>query len=114
MRKTRNVSLVKTNSKDYFILKRSFINLEEDDQYDAIDWQIIPHYYDSKEDAIIGVNTYFALLLINHPIIIDPHELTDNVNLVGVIPVKSSIIKHIVEDGCHYEAIVIEQFNFED
>jgi len=110
----RNVSLIKTESKNYFILKRSFLHLEEDEFYDAVEWQTIPCFYDTEEQAAIGFNTYTALLMINHPILIDPHELSDNINLIGVIPVKSYVIKHIVEDGYHYEAVVIEQFNFED
>jgi hypothetical protein len=114
MRKSRNVSLVKTEPKNYFILKRSMLNLEEDEQYDALDWQMIPVFYENEADALIGIETYTALLMLNHPIITNPYELTDNVNFIGVIPVKSSIIKHIFEDDFHYEAIVIEQFNFED
>lgn len=114
MRKSRNVSLIKTESKNYFVLKRSMINLEDDGQYDAVEWQMVPVFYDTEEQAAIGFNTYTALLMLNHPIMNDPHELSDNVNLIGVIPVKSFIIKHIVEDGYHYEAVVIEQFNFED
>ena len=114
MRKSRNVSLIKSESKNYFILKRSFLNLEEDEFYDATEWQMIPVFYETEEQALIGFNTYTALLMINHPILIDPQELSDNVNLIGVIPVKSFIIKHIVEDGFHYESVVVEQFNFED
>lgn len=99
---------------NYLIIKRSFANLEDDDIYDASDWQTIPIYYDTMDEAMVGLNTYQALLSLSHPVISNPEELWNNINFIGVIPEFQMVLKHIIEDGVYYEAICIEKYSFQD
>lgn len=112
MKSKKEVAIVET--KNYLVLKRSFANLEEDEIYDASDWQMIPCFYDSLAEGMIAINTYVALLSINHPVISNPEELWNNINFIGVIPEFVIVLKHVLDDGVYYEAVCLEKFSFED
>lgn len=99
---------------DYCVIKRGIVSISDDEGLDVFDFQMVPHYYRNLDEAHIGIETYLALLMLDHLVIFNPKEM-HNINLIGVIPIFSMVIKHIHKNKeITYEAIVIEQFNFED